>query len=211
VQANFHHELAKGPRIDMRVLVLCVVLSFAALANSQIPQPCAAPPEWTAKFFGRDRGRGFSDKGVMFYDSNRQRIAYLVEVDGSEGKDFYHEILLYKEGKMYIEDRDTRECTVSDLKDTFRPIHIPANATFEAEFFLGTSGIAGAGVLVEAWTGKTTNPNGDYYVLVTAEGCVIVNDFFFNEDTSDFIQTYFFDVVSGITDPNEFVPPSDCK
>ena len=33
----------------------------------------------------------------MFYDSNRQRIAYLVEVDGSEGKDFYHEILLYKE------------------------------------------------------------------------------------------------------------------
>ena len=61
---------------------------------------------------------------------------------------------------MYIEDRDTRECTVSDLKDTFRPIHIPANATFEAEFFLGTSGIAGAGVLVEAWTGKTTNPNG---------------------------------------------------
>ena len=56
-------------------------------------------------------------------------------------------------------------CLVYDLKDSFRPIHIPENATFEGEFYLGTSSIAGDGILVQSWVGNTTNPRGTVCVF----------------------------------------------
>lgn len=52
------------------------------------------------------------------------------------------------------------QCTVSDLTDTFRPIHIPVNATFLGEFYLGTSADPKEGVLVEEWVGNVTDPRG---------------------------------------------------
>lgn len=54
----------------------------------------------------------------------------------------------------------TRVCDKFAITDDFRPIAIPQNATFLGEFFLGTSSVQGAGVLVESWAGNTTNPAG---------------------------------------------------
>ena len=66
--------------------------------------------------------------------------------------------LLQKQG--YRLNLNTRVCDKFAVEDTFRPIAIPQNATFNGQFFLGTSSIQGAGVLVESWSGNTTNPAG---------------------------------------------------
>ena len=50
-----------------------------------------------ALFLKRDQRRSFFDQGEMFYDANEQRIAYLVEVDTSRGKDEIYDLFLYKE------------------------------------------------------------------------------------------------------------------
>ena len=134
-----------------------------------------------------------------------------MEVENSQGKDFFHDILLFKEGKRYSEDRNTRECTEYVLTDKFRPIHIPENGTFDGEFYLGSSSSQGSGVLAESWSGKTTNPNGAYSDLVTDKGCIPVHDIFVDEDDPQIMETFFYDVVAGISDPNVFVPPKDCQ
>lgn len=61
---------------------------------------------------------------------------------------------------MYRIDLDTGECEVFELTSKFRRVQIPSNATFIAEFYLGSSSVEGAGVLVEMWTGTTSFPNG---------------------------------------------------
>ena len=61
---------------------------------------------------------------------------------------------------QYQINLDTEECVVNDLTDKFQPVQIPLNATFISEFYLGSSSANDTGVLVEAWTGTTTNPNG---------------------------------------------------
>ena len=68
-------------------------------------------------------------------------------------------------GVRYTEDRNTRECKATKTTDSFRPIHIPENATFVEEFYLGASGVPDAGVLVQQWVGNTTNPTGKYASL----------------------------------------------
>ena len=55
---------------------------------------------------------------------------------------------------------DPKTCTKEPLTDKFRPIHIPANATFLDEFYIGSSAMSDGGVLVEQWVGNTTEPAG---------------------------------------------------
>ena len=116
--------------------------------------------------------------------------------------------------KRYSINLVTKACIVYDLKDSFRPIHIPENATFEGEFYLGTSSIAGDGILVESWVGNTSNPMGTvcmfhifrkvcvyllscvshhppgvYQILVTVDACIPINDLFYDEQTPQLVQT----------------------
>ena len=45
------------------------------------------------------------------------------------------------------------------LDRSFNPIHIPVNATFEREYYIGSS-VDDDGVLVESWYGNGTDPGG---------------------------------------------------
>ena len=74
---------------------------------------------------------------------------------------------------QYSIDIDFEFCNKEELSDEFRPIHIPLNATFIGEFYLGTSSIAGNGVAVESWVGNTTNPNGMLTVVCDTKWCCL--------------------------------------
>ena len=68
-------------------------------------------------------------------------------------------MILLQRTRYLMDSNEPGVCHKTELNEPFRPIRIPVNATFNGEFYLGTSSIPGAGVLVESWSGNTTVGN----------------------------------------------------
>jgi hypothetical protein len=155
----------------------------------------------------RDKEAAFSVAGKIFYDAVEKRVAYVVVEDREERE---HIISLYNEHLIYTIDLETGICTVEKSDRAFVAIAVPQNATFFSEAILGTSDRSlGGGVLVQIWGGNFTNPKGFYQIVMTVEGCIPLNDIFVSEDIGT-VETFFSDIVGGITDPNAFIPPKNC-
>ncbi|XP_064603339.1 mammalian ependymin-related protein 1-like [Liolophura sinensis] len=184
------------------VLALVVVTVYA-----QEPQRCATPTIWEARLFEQDRSKNFQRRAKLSYDEVNQRVRRIEEVDFSESRDFYDELFLHNVGIAYRLNLRTRVCNVTALSSPFRRVGIPTFAKFRGEGYIGAS-VPNAGVLVSLWDGATPD-GGFYFGAWTVLDCVPVNDGYFSNQTG-FISWNFFDVTLGISDPNVFVPPSEC-
>ena len=54
----------------------------------------------------------------------------------------------------YRLNRITKVCEKRTLKDPFRPLAVPSNATFYGEAYIGTGAFEGGGILVNNWGGQ---------------------------------------------------------
>lgn len=108
------------------------------------------------------------------------------EVEEGSKRDFYDEILLYKEVSTlyryysvwisskcvtylqkarFILNLKTLECNKTTIERPFRPIEVPSFANFTDSVYLGLSGLIGAGVLENIYQGSP--PSGGeaaYYI-----------------------------------------------
>jgi hypothetical protein len=156
------------------------------------------------------KSRLFFTTGEIYYDEVQQRVAYILLDNEGQSSEKLHIIALYKEDLIYTINLETETCAVQKLGRTFIPIQVPVNATFVGDTILGTSDLnLGDGVEVETWQGKFTDPNGFYQVVVTRRGCIPLNSLFVSDEIGT-VETFFSNIVGGISDPNVFVPPGAC-
>jgi hypothetical protein len=185
------------------VLLIVVVGALCVFAQDH----CDAPRAFECRINQIDPSKQWEVRAHYAYDDDNRRISVLEEV--SEGNDeSFHVIDLFKEKKRYVVSLKTKKCKVEDLDHEWRRFGVPPNAKFRGEAQIGTDAFQDGGVLVNMW--HDHDENHFWFGTFTAHGCIPVDDGFRGNNTG-FIHTNFYDVSLGISDPNIFFPPSQCK
>jgi len=187
-------------------LGLCVVAVVA-----QHPRHCRAPSEFEAHAFTMDPKEQFFRRGHFAYDSRNERTSMFEEVVNGTDDEYFHVIQLFRERRTFRFNLKTKTCTVEELRHRFHRIEIPHNATFVGDAIIGTNAFDNAGLLTTHWHHHNKQEKWSWYGVFTDRdiGCVPVADEFHDENVGR-VQSQFFDVVLGISDPNVFIPSSSC-
>jgi len=192
-------------------LLIAGLAMVAVVVVAQHPRHCDTPFEMEANAFQIDPKMQFARRGHIAYDARNERIAIFDEVRNGTSDNFYHDIHLFRERRRYRIDLKAKTCTTEHSEQRFRPWHIPREAEFVGEAYVGTNAFMNSGVLTTHWNHQNKTEKTDWYGVFTDRdiGCVPVMDMFHDPNIGT-VHTQFFDVVLGIGDPNIFVPPSIC-
>jgi hypothetical protein len=189
------------------VLFLALALALAVAVTAQEPPRCRSPREFESRIVEIDPKREFEVRAHYAYDFVNERTSAFEEVRNASGRDFFHRIHLYREKKGYWINLKNGQCSVETITWPFHRIEVPENATFVDQFEIGTDAVPNAGVLCNAWEDKMSHAR--WFGTFTARDCLPVDENFRSQETG-FIHNAFYDVVLGISDPNIFIPPSQC-
>uniref|UniRef100_A0A3P8Y9I2 Ependymin n=1 Tax=Esox lucius TaxID=8010 RepID=A0A3P8Y9I2_ESOLU len=148
------------------------------------------------------------------YDAMGQRIRFK-EMGTYENKTFgIDALLLFRKGIMYKIHHRNKTCKKERLtREHFHPMEIPRDATLLGQVVLGSSSGPGQGLLVNTWHGEHKTRTGGmrkYLSTFTEFGCIPVT-FTHHTNRTGWVMTTFFNIVIGIQNPEEFIPPKFCK
>ena len=198
----------------MRTALAAVVAAcLVAIVAAQIPARCASPREWEGRALVRDSRRGqFVEVFSRYaYDETNMRKARYDDVEANRTTERYHVIELFREKKYYALNLRTRKCETGQLTEPFIPHSVVSNATYRGDYVVGSNAYPDSSVEIEIWHHTFTNSKGNKYYWdgqFTRTGCVPIITTVSGPD--DFWSESFVDVTLGLSDPNIFVPPSEC-
>ncbi|KAG1928114.1 ependymin-like 1 [Pimephales promelas] len=191
------------------LLLLSLVLIWTGSCSAQKPKQCHTPPLLSGSMSVSAREGQDWAFAKYSYDAFRQRIR-VWEFGNVEKKSFHLNMLfLFREGVVYSIDYKNRTCQKNPLHAAFHPSHIPRNASLLSQVVLGGSSAPGEGLLVNTWTGDVPQTGGKYLATVTEFGCIPVSTLY-HTPKSGWVVTTYFNTVTGIEDPEQFIPPAFC-
>jgi len=192
---------------------LLAVAMFATIAvvSAQHPRHCVAPLEFEAHAFQMAPKEEFFRRGHFAYDARNERTSLFEDEHNGTDHEFYHTIELFRERKAFRFNLKTKVCTVQEIKHRFHRIEVPRNASFVGEAIIGTNAFENSGMLPPTWAPTHYATPWAWFGVSPprAAGCVPIQDDFHDHNVGR-VQTNFFDVVLGISDPNVFIPESSC-
>nr|WAJ59519.1 epdl2 protein [Mormyrops zanclirostris] len=189
--------------------LLAAFLCLVAVATKS-PHPCKSPPLMVGRLTVVNPEGKFMAYERFSYDALGQQIRVRgLTVDHNQTS-FLDILLLYREGVSYEISYQNQTCKKTPLKSPFTPIEIPHDAKLQGEVVLGSSSAPGMGVLVNAWVGAIPEQKAKYQLVFTQFGCLPISAINLIEDVG-LILTSFYDLVIGIEDPDEFIPPDFCN
>eukprot|EP00054_Salpingoeca_dolichothecata_P032396 m.266040 g.266040 ORF g.266040 m.266040 type:complete len:199 (+) comp29948_c0_seq1:197-793(+) len=193
-----------------------LLLALLGAAFAQQPNPCFSPSQWHGRqlksHFSSD-GHGQEVVAEYSYDAKNLRKARIETVTDifhkNETKTNVRVIEFHKTGVEYTIDLKSGHCTKGTVSKSFWYHSVIANATFEGEFYLGSSSVEGASVLVQNWASETSKY--DWSGFFTVKSCIPLRTDILWKDTSttDRFHEEFYDVILGI-DENVFNVPANC-
>jgi hypothetical protein len=194
------------------LLVTLIAAAAVVLVVAQHPRHCAAPAEFEAHAFQLDHKEKFFRRGHFAYDSREERISLFEEIRNGTDDEAFHVITLHRERKQFRFNLKTKVCTTQDIHHRFHRIEIPRDAHFVGEAIIGTNAFENSGLITTHWEHHNKTEQTEWYGVYTDRdiGCVPVSDDF-NDPAIGHVTTQYFDVVLGISDPNQFIPESSCK
>jgi hypothetical protein len=194
------------------VLFAAIAVAMCAVVFAQHPRHCDAPWEFEAHAWQADPHNQFFRQGHFAYDAWNERTSIFEEVVNGTDQEYYHDIHLFREHRLYRFNLKTKVCTVQNVDFPFRPIHIPHSSHFIRDAIVGTNAFPNSGVLTTQWEERNATEQFSWFGVFTDRevGCVPVMDHYRNEAYMINLRTEFYDVVLGISDPNIFIPDSSC-
>ncbi|KAL6470139.1 hypothetical protein MHYP_G00212580 [Metynnis hypsauchen] len=191
------------------LLLLTVSLSVLLSVLAQKPQPCKAPPYLEGKLvavFPEGKTLVFEQ---FYYDAVEQRIRVI-----ASGKEGTHNVMvdvlmLFRERFYYEISYHNKSCTKMPFSTAFSPIEIPIDAQHKAQFVIGSLSAPAQGLLVNNWEGSIPEIKANYSMSFTEFGCIPVTTLYNIEKTGHILSS-FYDIVTGIENPDVFIPPSFC-
>nr|WAJ59516.1 epdl2 protein [Brevimyrus niger] len=192
----------------MQALSLLACLGLLAVAAT-IPHPCKSPSLMVGRLTVINPEGNFVAYERFSYDALGQQIRVRILRVEHNQTSFVDLLLLYRQGVSYEISYRNQTCKKTPLKTPFTPIEIPPDAKLEAQVVLGSSSAPGMGVLVNSWTGAVPEQKAKYQLTFTEFGCLPISSIAHVENVG-LIITSFYDLVIGIEDPGEFIPPPFC-
>ncbi|XP_048850949.1 ependymin [Brienomyrus brachyistius] len=193
----------------MQALSLLAVCLCLVAVMTEKPHPCKSPPLMVGRLTVVYPEGKFVAYERFSYDAlGRQIRVRAVTVDHNQTS-FVDVLLLFREGVSYEISYQNQTCKKAPLKTPFPPIEIPHDAQLQGEVVLGSSSAPGMGVLVNDWVGAVPEQKAKYQLIFTEFGCLPITSINHIEDVG-LILTSFYDLVIGIEDPDEFIPPPFC-
>ncbi|XP_052649085.1 mammalian ependymin-related protein 1 [Harpia harpyja] len=205
--------LGPGPEPGLLLLLLLLFLGGllvrsggAAVAG---PEPCQAPRQWEGRTVSYEHGTGRNRRAAVSYDGPNQRLRVLEERKALiPCKKFFEYILLYKDAVMFQIEQVTKLCSKIALTEPWDPYDIPANSTYEDQYYIGGPGDE---IMVQEWSDRKPARKLESWVGVyTVKDCYPVQETY-TKNYSVTTSTRFFDLQLGIADPSVFTPPSTCQ
>ncbi|MCJ8749045.1 hypothetical protein PDJAM_G00171740 [Pangasius djambal] len=195
----------------MQLWLWCALLVFVAGGClAQRPRPCRSPPLLEGSLTVATQNGGYSAYGKYAYDAILQRIRFGEFVHHNNKTLIKDALLLYQEHVMYLIDHKNKTCQKRKLMSQFHPMKIPCNSTLLGQVVIGSLSAPGEGLLVNSWTGETSEDQGQYILTFTEFGCLPVT-VLFNRPEPGWIVMNFFNIIRGIKEPSVFFPPPICK
>eukprot|EP00118_Oscarella_pearsei_P024435 m.306069 g.306069 ORF g.306069 m.306069 type:complete len:191 (+) comp40936_c0_seq1:60-632(+) len=188
----------------MKVFIFLVVVVAAVYAQT----PCNPPLQWESQEHRFSEQYGYFIRRKLSSDEINLRERRIEEVDNffNHSRDFFDELFLYKERVYYQLNLRTRQCEKRPLLEPFHTHGVPPNVTGAGQSYIGTAADPQAGLLTNAYKGYTER--GYYFGVFTAVGCLPVYHTYFS--TQGYTNSFYYDIVGGISDPNVFIPPPEC-
>ncbi|KAM6141853.1 LOW QUALITY PROTEIN: mammalian ependymin-related protein 1 [Phoenicopterus ruber ruber] len=206
--------LGPGPGPGLLLLLLRVLLLGGLLlrgggAAATGAEPCQAPRQWEGRTVFYEHGTGRNTRAAVSYDGPNQRLRILEERKALiPCKKFFEYILLYKEAVMFQIEQVTKLCSKIALTEPWDPYDIPANSTYEDQYYIGGPGDE---IMVQEWSDRKPARKLESWVGVyTVKDCYPVQETY-TKNYSVTTSTRFFDLQLGIADPSVFTPPSTCQ
>ncbi|MBN3281749.1 EPD protein, partial [Polyodon spathula] len=184
-------------------------LSLWLTAQGQKPRPCESPALLEGKLFTAAPSKHVEVFGDFSYDGYLHRFHIAEEIFIGNQKLFVNYIMLFKESRLYKISFHNKTCERLPLSVHFRPLEVPQNATFGGQLIIGGSSKPGEGLLVNLWKGTDSQTQGSYTLTFTEFGCLPIQQSYFSKETGPLFTSYF-DMTTGIRDPNVFIPPPFC-
>lgn len=215
------------------LIVLLLALLLAKESIAEDPYRCQTPPNWEADQMLRYIGKPDKDKeydffytGRYYQDAERARTAVVEDIHVSDKEDYYWTITHYFHEEHhnstsieYVINMKTKDCEYQELDELFHPVEIPKTAKHKGSVFFGSEGERDGSlevnVFVDAEEGHDEKVRYESIFTTEQEGCFPVEEHVreYDEDDKyafDSIINYF-NIVKGISTPNVFEPPSDCR
>jgi len=202
--------------MSLKLVLLSLVLSIVAVMG-QTPKPCETPEQWEARHFTYDHLQKESSRGYLAYDARYKRLRTIEEFQLGREEDAFDTLRLYAQNVEYRYSFKEKRCTKSPLTREWRNFGIPQNAKSLGEVYIGSSGVANAGVLTTMWEDEFQSRENKtmYYIGVfTYEACLPIRiEVYEKPDKNTKGLAYhdtFFDIVPG-TKPDAFEPRKECQ
>ncbi|KAH3845973.1 mammalian ependymin-related protein 1-like [Dreissena polymorpha] len=191
----------------MKVILLLAV--SVVVCYGQTPTPCASPRQWQGGRMVFDSSKSFYERADFFYDEIMRRTRTIEKIDNGKERDFFDILRLHNENKEYTVNLRTKKCNVTGISFPWRAVGVPPDAKFIFEAEIGAAGIPAEHLTAVIFGGNFTQDHVSYTTTVTFPDCVPIGDNYYN-DVTGFIETRYFGITLGISDPEVFFPPSIC-
>ncbi|XP_060552430.1 mammalian ependymin-related protein 1-like [Ruditapes philippinarum] len=192
----------------MERIVFCIVALFV-VCYAQVPTPCQSPKQWEGDMVLFDASKDFTEKSRIIYDETNMRERTIEEIEVGKERDYYEVLRLFNERKEYRLNLRTKKCNVTTIMYPFRVRGVPSDAKFLFEGVIGASSIPYEHFTAVTFGGEYTTDHVKYATTVTFPDCIPVADNYYNDVTS-YVESRYFDIHAGITDPMAFIPPTEC-
>lgn len=182
-------------------------LSLATGTEAQKPKPCVSPPLMDGTFQLYLADGPVSATGLFAYDAIGNKLR--LKTSGTDGNQTFgfDQLMLFNEGVYYNIDWGKLACQKKKLDVTFNPIQVPPESHLLGQAVLGSSSSVGTSLLVNSWGGVMA-PDIYYISAFTATGCLPLNYMF--TDGLGWSGLNVFNIVLGIKDPMDLLPPFFC-
>ena len=186
----------------------CLCLALAGI-KAQAPEPCVSPPLMEGMFQMSLNGEIYTaGQGRFSYDAfdSKMRVRMGGVYNGSASA--MDHLFLFNKGVYYTIDYTKFKCTKGKLDSRFNPIKVPPQSALLGQTVMGTSSAPGMGMLINTWAG-VIGSDTPYMSVFTGIGCIPVMH---ASCTPGEAHVFFniFNVMLGISDPMDFIPPFFC-
>ncbi|XP_045187674.1 mammalian ependymin-related protein 1-like [Mercenaria mercenaria] len=189
--------------------IVCCIVALFVVCYAQQPEPCQSPKQWEGRMVLFDASKEFTEKSRIIYDELGMRERVIEEIEYGKERDYYDTLTLYREMKEYRVNLRTKKCNVTTVNHPFRVKGVPAGAKFLFEGVIGASNIQYEHFTAVTFGGEYTTDHVRYATTVTFPDCVPIADNYYN-DVTKYVESRYFDIHAGITDPMAFIPPTEC-
>lgn len=133
-------------------MIFLLFLCLIGLSIGQVPQPCISPSQWEARIYSNNQQQKLTVGGTLSYDSTFHRSRFVQEVKLDQEETAYDIISLFEMKTEFLFNLRTKNCTRRPINQPWRDFGIQPDAKFVSEAYIGSSAIAGAGLLVTIWS-----------------------------------------------------------